>query len=171
MDADGKLLVAPDYFKQNATIYARWTEKTVRVYFYKNDGSASSFTKTYSYSQGGTVAFSNSWSRSGYAAMGWDFSAGAVKPRYTCTNTVGKSWINNHAGETVRLYMIWKAEEKPFSCRMVYHERWDDTAEDYVVTVTQKNNVSILGQTDLGPGFAETKRTFLGWVLYRESDQ
>ena len=93
----------------NATLYAMWKVKTIKVVFHRNTSAKDTTTvsKTFTYGVSGQKFSNNGWSRKDYLLYGWAFANDACEKAYDVDNKVFDSWIDKRAPE-IHLYAVWK---------------------------------------------------------------
>lgn len=93
----------------NATLYAVWKAKQVKVTFYRNQNGSDSTTatQTFTYGASGQAFTDKKWTKDGYTQLGWSEDRNATAKQYSTTNTVGSDWINQKS-PTLNLYAVWK---------------------------------------------------------------
>ncbi len=84
------------------TWYARWSEKSYTVYFYPNGGSGSSTSQSFMYSDYKALK-KNTFTRTGYAFLGWSKSSSASSPYYD-----DEEYVSGLATSgSISLYAVW----------------------------------------------------------------
>lgn len=107
-DAKGKILVDPDYFTANATVYAYWSAIPEQNYTIVYDGNGATGGSMASVSVPVDVNYrlnTNLYARENYTFAGWSTSpAGGVAYQNNAT-------VRNLTtpGKTITLYAVWKA--------------------------------------------------------------
>ena len=136
-----------------ATLNVNWTPKTLDVVFYKNDGTTTSQTKTYTYDVSGQK-FSKLYTRTGYELVGWAFNENATTTNFAPEATVTNNWINSNQ-RPVKLYAVWK----PISINVTFHKN-DGTETSYIKTYTY----DVSGQK-LYSSYTREGYTLEGWAF------
>lgn len=156
IDSKGKVLANTTDFKENTTLYAQWTKKTVKVTFHKNDGSAATVSRTYEYGKADQSFWDPGWNRTGYRLLGWALSGDAAKQNYSITCKILDSWIDKYSPR-VDLYAVWA----PVAITVNFHR--NISPEDKTVT-SRIYTYGQAGQHLIDPMWSSSGTFALGWA-------
>lgn len=125
------------------------------VNFYRNHSSSDTTTasKTYTYGASGNAFSANGWTRTGYTALGYSLTRSDTSATWSTTTGVSNGWIYGYWGQTVNLYMIWKADTYTIS----YNANGGSGAPS-AQTKTYGVNLTLSSTVPTRTGY-----TFLGW--------
>lgn len=155
VNALGKIMVDPDYYTRNTTIYANYTAKDYTITFDKQGGSGGTDSIKVTFDQMLPVA--NAPIRNGYTFKGY----------FTEKNGQGTCYYNEYmAGERLyqvdgdlTLYAFWKDETPPVTGLSVSTEKWTNLAE----------GITVFGvATDVGTGLSKIE-LYCGDALVKSS--
>lgn len=114
LSPDGEVKYNPgDYIDiyKSMDLYAVWKPMTAQVRYNANGGTGNTYTQTVTWNGSFTTAADNTFTREGYALIGWDISPAAETPGYKCSVTmpVTDEVFNPYDG--FDLYAVWEKSE------------------------------------------------------------
>lgn len=139
VDANGNILIAPDYYDRNASIYASYKANTYTITFDKQGGTGGSDALTAVYDE--LLPLANAPVRNGYTFQGY----------YDQKNGKGNLYYNEYMATdklyqidgNLNLYAYWSDETPPVTSLSVSTEEWTN----------QSAGVEVLGSAvDVGKG-------------------
>lgn len=114
LSPDGEVKYNPgDYIDiyESMDLYAVWKPMTAQVRYNANGGTGNTYTQTVTWNGSFTTAADNTFTKEGYALIGWDISPAAETPGYKCSVTmpVTDEVFNPYDG--FDLYAVWEKSE------------------------------------------------------------
>lgn len=114
LSPDGEVKYNPgDYIDiyKSMDLYAVWKPMTAQVRYNANGGTGNTYTQTVTWNGSFTTAADNTFTKEGYALIGWDISPAAETPGYKCSVTmpVTDEVFNPYDG--FDLYAVWEKSE------------------------------------------------------------
>lgn len=111
---DGEVKYNPgDYtdIYESMDLYAVWKPMTAQVRYNANGGTGNTYTQTVTWNGSFTTAADNTFTKEGYALIGWDISPAAETSGYMCSVTmpVTDEVFNPYDG--FDLYAVWEKSE------------------------------------------------------------
>lgn len=96
---------------ENIDLYAVWKPMTAQIRYNANGGTGDTYTQTVTWNGSFTTAADNTFTKEGYALIGWDISPAAETPGYKCSVTmpVTDEVFNPYDGYD--LYAVWEKNE------------------------------------------------------------
>lgn len=96
---------------ENIDLYAVWKPMTAQIRYNANGGTGNTYTQTVTWNGSFTTAADNTFTKEGYALIGWDISPAAETPGYRCSVTmpVTDEVFNPYDG--FDLYAVWEKSE------------------------------------------------------------
>lgn len=96
---------------ENIDLYAVWKPMTAQIRYNANGGTGNTYTQTVTWNGSFTTAADNTFTKEGYALIGWDISPAAETPGYKCSVTmpVTDEVFNPYDG--FDLYAVWEKSE------------------------------------------------------------